>query len=247
MCLQSSSTAHLFARRNWLRALRPLLDYAVTINMIAENPTKDMKAKVPRKGEGFRPWGEEQIAIFRQHHALGTRARLAIELLLNTTQRRSDVVRMGPQHIHDGLLHVRQSKTGQSLALPIFPELQEAIDAMPSKGRHLTFLVTASGKPFSPAGFTNWFRDVCNEAGLQGFSAHGLRKAGCRRLAEAGCSVHEIAAWSGHRTLSEIADYTRSVEQAAMAREAMHKVRTKLSKFVGQSVKNGKKANKIKG
>jgi integrase len=234
-----------FAKRNWLRALRPLLDFAVTINMITENPTKDVKAKVPRKGEGFRPWGEEQIAIFRQHHALGTRARLAIELLLNTTQRRSDVVRMGSQHIRDGLLHVRQSKTGQSLALPIFPELKKAIDAMPSKGRHLTFLVAGSGKPFSPAGFTNWFRDVCNEAGLRGFSAHGLRKAGCRRLAEAGCSVHEIAAWSGHRTLSEIADYTRSVEQVAMAREAMHKVRTKLSKSVGQSVKTRKKVSKI--
>jgi integrase len=236
-----------FARRNWLRALRPLLEYAVTINMITKNPTKDIKAKVPRKGEGFRPWGEEQIAIFRQRHALGTRARLAIELLLNTTQRRSDVVRMGPQHIRDGLLRVRQSKTGQSLALPIFPELEEAIEAMPSKGRHLTFLVTASGKPFSPAGFTNWFRDMCKAAGLQGFSAHGLRKAGCRRLAEAGCSVHEIAAWSGHRTLSEIAVYTRDVEQAAMAREAMHKVRTKLSKLVGQTVKTRKKANKIKG
>jgi integrase len=231
-----------FARRNWLRALRSLLEYAVSINMIAENPTKDVQAKVPRKCEGFRPWGEEQIAIFRQHHPLGTRARLAIELLLNTTQRRGDIVRMGPQHMRDGLLHVRQSKTGASLALPIFPELQEAIDAMPKNGRHLTFLATASGKPFSPAGFTNWFRDVCNEAGLRGFSAHGLRKAGCRRLAEAGCSVHEIAAWSGHRTLSEIANYTRSVEQVAMAREAMHKVRTKLSKFVGAECQNRKKS-----
>jgi hypothetical protein len=32
-----------------------------------------------------------------------------------------------------------------------------------------------------------------------------------------------------------------------MAREAMHKVRTKLSNFVGQSVKNRKKANEIRG
>lgn len=48
-----------FARRNWLRALRPLLDFAVAIKWIAENPTKDIKAKVPRKGEGFRSWGEE--------------------------------------------------------------------------------------------------------------------------------------------------------------------------------------------
>jgi integrase len=233
-----------FAKRNWLRALRPLLDFAVSINMITENPAKAIKAKVPRKGEGFRAWGEEQIAAFRQRHAVGTRARLALELLLNTTQRRSDTVRMGPQHIRNGLLHVRQQKTGEPLQLPIFPELQAAIDAMPS--RHLTFLVTASGKPFSPAGFTNWFRDMCNGAGLRGFSAHGLRKASMRRFAEAGCSVHEIAAFSGHKTLSEIAHYTRTVEQAALAREAMAKARTKLSKTMGPTVKNRKKANENK-
>jgi integrase len=176
-----------FAKRNWLRALRPLLDFAVSIKWIAENPTTDIKAKVPRKGEGFRAWGEEQIAAFR-----------------------------------------------------------EAIHAMPSKGRQLTFLVTASGKPFSPAGFTNWFRDTCNEAGLHGFSAHGLRKASLTRFAEAGCSAHEIAAFGGHKTLSEIAHYTRSVKQAALAREAMAKARTKLSKTTGPSVKHRKKANENK-
>jgi integrase len=236
-----------FAKRNLLRALRPLMQFAVSINMIADNPTRDLKAKVPRKGEGYRAWGEEQIAAFRGHHKLGTRSRLAIELLLNTAQRRGDVVRMGPQHIRNGLLHVRQQKTGVPLQLPVFPELQEAIDAMPSKGRHLTFLVTASGKPFSPAGFTNWFRDVCNEAALLGFSAHGLRKTSMTRFAEAGCSVHEIAAFSGHKTLSEIAHYTRSVEQAALAREAMAKARTKLSKPMGQIVKKHKKASKNNG
>ena len=233
-----------FAKRNWLRALRLLMQFALSINMITDDPTRDIKAKVPRKGEGFRAWGEEQIAAFRSYHKFGTRARLAIELLLNTAQRRGDVVRMGPQHIRNGLLHVRQQKTGASLRLPVFPELQEAINAMPSQNRHLTFLVTATGKPFSPAGFTNWFRDVCNEAGVSGFSAHGLRKASMTRFAEAGCSVHEIQAFSGHKTLSEIAHYTSSVEQAALARKAMAKARTKLSKPVDQIVKNCKKASK---
>jgi integrase len=232
-----------FAKRNWLRALKPLMDFAVAISLIGENPITDLKLKLPKKGEGFRAWGEEQIATFRQRHAIGTRARLALELLLNTTQRRGDAVGMGHQHIRNGVLHVRQSKTGVSLQLPIFPELREAIDAMQGD-RHLTFLVTAAGRPFTPAGFTNWFRDRCNEAGLPGFSAHGLRKAGLRRLAQAGCSVHEIAAFSGHKTLAEVAHYTRSVEQAALAQEAMVKARTKLSNSVGPIVKPGKKASK---
>ena len=66
-----------FAKRNWLRTLRPLMQFAVSIKWISDDPTKDIKLKFPRKGEGFPAWGEEQIAAFSQHHALGTRARLA--------------------------------------------------------------------------------------------------------------------------------------------------------------------------
>jgi integrase len=73
-------------------------------------------------------------------------------------------------------------------------ELQAVLDATPSE--HLTFLTTSFGKPFAVAGFTNWFRETCKAAGVpQGTSsAHGLPKARCRRFAEAGSSVHEIAA-----------------------------------------------------
>jgi integrase len=52
------------------------------------------------------------------------------------------------------------------------------------------------------------------------YSAHGLRKAGCRRLAEAGCSANEIAAWSG-QSLREVERYTRAADQARLARNAM--------------------------
>ena len=84
------------------------------------------------------------------------------------------------------------------------------------------------------------------EAGLHGFGAHGLRKASMTRFAETGCSVHEIAAFSGHRTLAEIAHYTRSVEQAALADTAMAKTRTKLSKPVGYFlIDRGKKPSEV--
>ena len=78
------------------------------------------------------------------------------------------------------------------MAVPIHPDLQAALDGTPSN--HLTFLTTSLGKPFTAAGFTNWFREACNAAGLpKGTSAHGLRKAAARRLAEAGCSANVIA------------------------------------------------------
>jgi integrase len=167
-----------------------------------------------QKSDGFRTWSEEEIAAFKAHYPVGSKPRLAFELLLQTAQRRADVVRMGRQHIRDGVLSVRQQKTGKTLAIPVSPALAAALAAAPSK--HLTFLATDDGKPFEAMAFTKWFRRCCDAAGLSGCSAHGLRKAACRRLAEAGCSANEIAAISGHASLREVERYTRAADQAGM-------------------------------
>lgn len=81
------------------------------------------------------------------------------------------------------------------------------------------------GKPPSAAGFGNWFRDRCDEAGLTHCSAHGLRKAVGRQLAEAGCTAHEIAAITGQVSLSEVQRYTKAADQSRLARAAMDKVK----------------------
>jgi integrase len=140
--------------------------------------------------------------------------------LLYTAQRRGDVIRMGRQHVREDVLHVRQEKTGAMLAIPLHGELRAIIEATP--GEHLTFLTTKSGKAYGANDFSEQFRSWCNAAGLpQRCSAHGLRKAACRRLAEAGCSANEIAAISGHATLREVERYTRAADQERMARNAM--------------------------
>jgi integrase len=86
-----------------------------------------------------------------------------------------------------------------------------------------TFLMTAYGKPFTAAGFGGWFRERCDEAGLpKECAAHGLRKAACRRLADAGCKrANVIAAISGHTSLREVERYTRAADQERMARIGM--------------------------
>ena len=172
----------------------------------------------------FEEWRE---ADYDSRKRIGTKPRLALELLLHTAQRRADVIRLGPQHIRDGVLAVRQQKTAKTLAIPVSPALAAALEASPSK--HLTFLVTDDGTPFEPMAFTKWFRRGCDAAGLAGYSAHGMRKAACRRLAEAGCSANEIAAISGHASLREVERYTRAADQARMAQNAMAKTRTATS------------------
>jgi site-specific recombinase XerD len=124
----------------------------------------------------------------------------------------------------------RQSKTGKSLAIPLHPDLQAVLEATPPE--HLTFLVTRDGKPYDPDAFTHWFKRKCRETGLPArASVHGLRKAACRRLAEAGCSASIIASISGHASLREIARYTAAAEQVRLARQGIAAVtRTKIGK-----------------
>ena len=88
------------------------------------------------------------------------------------------------------------------LEIPVHPKLREIIDATPTVGVK-TFLVTHFGKPYTAPGFGNWFRELCDAAGCPDVSAHGLRKATARRLAEIGCSANQIAAILGHASLAK--------------------------------------------
>ena len=211
-----------FAARHWLMAIRGLMKYCVEIGLRGDNPA--IGVKLPnQKTDGYHSWTEAEIEQFEAHHGPGTKARLALNLLLYTGQRRSDVIRMGRQHIQDGFIYVRQQKTGIELAIPIHATLAAIIAKTPVQ--HLTLLTTAAGKPFSAAGFGNWFRERCNEAGLRHCSAHGLRKAAARRLAEGGCTMHEIAAITGHASLSEVQRYTKAVDQKRLAVSAIEKAK----------------------
>jgi integrase len=219
------------AANNWLRMVRMLMKFAVAVGMRSDDPTLGIKA-IRSRSEGFKTWADSHIAVYREHHGLGTRARLAMELLLNVGMRRGDVVQIGRQHLRDGEFSFCTQKTKALIdSVPLLPELAEAMDAMETK--HLTFLVTEFGKPFSPAGFGNWFRDRCDEAGVpKGYAAHGLRKASATRLAEQGATAHQLMTWFGWTTLKEAERYTRAANKRNLARSAgqMLKARTSSGK-----------------
>uniref|UniRef100_UPI0034A43039 tyrosine-type recombinase/integrase n=1 Tax=Dongia sp. TaxID=1977262 RepID=UPI0034A43039 len=212
------------AANSLLKRLRALMQFALEADLIKTDPTFSVRP-IRQKTAGFHSWSEEEIEKFLDHHKPGSRAHLAFSLLLYTGQRRSDVVRMGRQHVRDGVLTIRQQKTGNEVSVPILAELAGAIAAVPAD--NLTFLRTAFGKPIDAAGFGNWFRAMCNDAGLpKHCSSHGLRKAAARRLAEAGCTSHEIAAITGHQSLKEVERYTRAFDRKGAGERAMEKLKT---------------------
>lgn len=199
------------------KLLKRVMHYARKIGMRKDNPVELTEAfKV--KTDGFHTWTEEEIEQFEVRHPIGTKPHLALGLMLYTGQRRSDAVRMGRQHVEDGSIRVSQMKTKHKLLIPVHWRLRDIIAATPND--HLTFLVTEYGKPFAAAGFGNWFRDRCDEAGLPQCSAHGLRKAAGRRMAEAGCTAHQIMAVLGVG-LKEAMIYTAAADQKRLAAQGM--------------------------
>ncbi len=233
-----------YAQRNMLKTLRGLMAFAVVEGLIDIDPTMGVKLKPVKDTGGFSMWPVEAIEKYRARHKLGTRPRLALELLYGTMQRRGDVVLLGRQHIQQGVLSLRQQKTKAQVDIPVLPELQSAIDAMP-KAAHLTFLVTEFGKPFTPAGFGKWFRDRCDLAGVpKDLSAHGLRKAGATRLAEHGATDHEIMAWGGWSSIKEVQRYTAAVNRKRLALQAAAKLKagTELANLEDRFANPGEKS-----
>lgn len=206
------------AANHLLKVLRIMLAYAVDQGMIANNPASGVK-KFPSQGDGHHSWSEAEIAQYELRHPVGSKARLALVLGLRTGQRKGDVLRMGWQHVTGEAIAVRQEKTATALIIPMHPELKAALASLPRT--NLTFLMTEWGAPFTSAGFGNWFRDRCNEAGLKHCSFHGLRKAAATRLANAGCSTDQVKAITGHRSLAEVARYTKAADQQRLARQAL--------------------------
>ena len=208
---------HRTAANMLRKRLRALMAFAVRQDMVTHNPivsTKPFKIE----GGGFHTWTEQEIAAYEARHPIGTKARLALDLMLWTGQRGGDARILGPGHIKNKRLELTQEKTGASVSLPILPPLAESI--IVAKPSAMVFLLSEHGKPFSRKGFGNKMRQWCNEAGLPKCSAHGLRKAAARRFAEAGCSNQFIKSWTGHTTDSEVARYTAAADQQSLSDSA---------------------------
>lgn len=204
---------------NFLQAFSALCDWAVEHDHLTENPVKDVKRLKPKRRGGFPAWTTEDVRRFRQRHPKGSKAHLALCLLLFTGVRRSDVVRLGAQHVRDGWLCFDQTKTGERVEIPILPPLAQAV----SDHKAEAFLTTQYGRPFTVESFGNWFRQACRMAGVDK-SAHGVRKALGGVAADFGCSEHEIMALLGHTNPRTSAIYTRSAHRRSLAGAAMEKI-----------------------
>ena len=214
-----ASMASTPAAANVLRkTLSGLLDYAGKLGWRADNPVR--LTECYREGEGHHTWTEAEIEQYRKAHAIGTMARLTLELALNTAARRCNVATLTRDDIRDGRILVDHVKGNHETSVPLLPTTRAALDALPvAPIKHL--VVTQFGKPFTVAGLGNRMRKWCDDAGLKGCSLHGLRKAMSRRIAESGGTDAEGQAITGHRKAETFAHYRAKANRSDLADHAM--------------------------
>ena len=207
------------AANNFLKALRGFFTWAVEDGLVASDPTKGVKWLKGTNDEGFRTWTEEELDRFEARWPIGTRERLAYDLLMFTGLRRGDAVRVGCQHVRNNVISIRTEKTGQEVSIEILPPLAASIAA--TQTGDLAFLVSETGKPWVKESFGNWFSDVCRKTGCPG-SAHGLRKAGATRAAERGATERQLMAIFGWTSGRMAQHYTRKADRKRLAQDAAH-------------------------
>ena len=205
------------------------------------NPAALADAHKTKTG-GYRTWTDDEIETFRAAHATGSKARLALELLVNTGASRVDAIGFTRANIAGARVRYRRAKTGQKVDLPILPELGRELSYLPPA--QMVLLAREDGsKGYANESFGNLFRRWCTEAGLSGLAAHGLRKAGARRLAEAGATEFEVMSFLGHGTAREASRYVAAANRATLADSGMAKLGaktgTKLSQPLREVGKNG--------
>jgi integrase len=210
--------------RNFLDAMRGLFRWAKEAKHVSVDPTEGVKNPKRKKGPGFPVWTEADAAAYDKRWPVGTKERLWRDVLFYTGLRRGDAVRLGRQHVLDGVATLRTEKSqgGIIVTIPILPILRRTLDAGPIG--ELAFICGASGKPLTKESFGNAFKEACKAAGLHNRSAHGCRKIAATRAAEAGATVAQLNAIFGWKGTAMASLYTEAADRKRLALEAMAKV-----------------------
>lgn len=212
------------AANAWVKALRQVYKWALSCDLTEINPAMNVPYLPSKNPHGFYTWTEQEIEQYESVHKVGTKARLAIDIFQYTGVRRSDCILLGPPMERHNNLEFTEEKNKRrepkARVIPILPELRRSIEA--THTGPFTYLVTNFDRPFSRAGFGNWFKKRCCEAGLDHCSAHGLRKAAAVKAAIAGASSKELMAIFGWDSIKMAEHYTKAADSKRLVMQSMH-------------------------
>jgi integrase len=231
-----------------LGMLRILMKFAKRRGIRKDNPAEDLE--MLKGGQGFKAWTEADVVQFLQSAPPATMRR-ALMLALYTGQRRGDVIQMTWGKYDGEFIQVTQEKgegdgaEEATVWIPAHKDLKAEMDLWPRQSTkkkggakilvpHRTILVSARSAPWNGRALAHEFQKAVENAGLRdpdekgfGLSLHGLRKLAVSRLLDAGCSVDEVMAITGHKTDTMVRHYDKQASKKPRAKAAILKLESR--------------------
>lgn len=209
------------AATGFVRAASAMFGWAIEAGWIDHSPL----TKVKRLAGGHLPaWTPQDAA--QAIAGLPEHLRRPVVLALYTGQRRGDLVRLAWSAYDGQRIRVRQQKTGAALMVPAHPALKAELDAWRAVTQSTLMLVNKFGRAWRPSNLSKQLGEAL--AKIDGFPAgrniHGLRKLAAANMAQAGCTLHEIASITGHKSLGMLQLYTASADQERLAEAAVFRM-----------------------
>lgn len=200
-----------------LRVLRLLLSFARRQGMIQLNPAASFRQyREPPRRQVWKHADEQRFLAM-----CGPEIALVFMLAIYTAQRQADLLAL-PWSAYDGeVIVLRQGKTGAWVDVPVTARLHRALAETQRKS---PIICTRNGRPWKGDHFRHCFKAAMTRAGIADRRFQDLRRTAVVRLAEAGCTVPEIASVTGHSidtTQKIIETYlprTRRLAQAAITK-----------------------------
>ena len=175
-----------------------------------------------------------------------------VTVALNTGMRRGEILRLkwDDVDLRNGLLVVRDTKNGESRAVPINAAVREVLAGTVRRLDSQYVFCNSKGQPLRE--IKHVFNSACRKAGIRDFRFHDLRHSAASFMAMGGVSLLAIGTILGHKTASMTKRYSHLSPghlQDAVAEidRAINQTSDQVAQFSGTVEKNSPPADPSAG
>jgi hypothetical protein len=193
------------------------------------NPASKLKITTP-PARRRRPTFDEVMRFCEVAEQNGRQSlKIAALLAFDLNQREGDVLSLA-RSAYDGMhVVVRQEKTGTLVKMLATQALRAVLDGIVHD--HATIVISeATGLPYKEDYFRHEFRRIADLVGLD-FQFRDLRRGGLTETADAGATLVQLHATSGHKSMQSSEPYlvptTDQADEAIRKRERLRSSRQK--------------------
>lgn len=175
------------------------------------NPCEKLRLPKPGKARDRRPSARELAHLLDAAENIHPEMPVIIELAVFTAMRRSELMLLRRNQIRGRVAYLDDTKNDERRAVPLSTRALKLIEKLPTRIDGNLFSLT-------PFRVTVYFRRACQDAGIKDLRLHDLRHEATSRLFESDFQIMEVAAITGHKTLSQLKRYTHLSPEALAAK-----------------------------